>query len=154
MDTEDAQDYLSADEHPEATAQPSQKNTRGRKPGKVANPCIVCGKNVTTGSVQCTLCTLWCHNKCTGLSSESIRGLEIQASEVGTAYWACRACLSYAAKVNRQFQETNRRQDETDAKVRANSDRIAQIERENENLRQELRNVTTRMDRERERGKG
>jgi hypothetical protein len=66
------------------------------------------------------MCTLWCHKACTNLSAEAFRGLEIQAKEVGTAYWACRACMSFANKVNRQLQAASKRQDEVEAKVDSN----------------------------------
>jgi hypothetical protein len=67
--------------------QPPQQSKKNNKK-QPENPCITCGKNVTTNSVQCTLCTLWCHKACTNLSAEAFKGLEVQAREVGVAYWA------------------------------------------------------------------
>lgn len=165
MESEDSgEEYLSLDGQGDdgaaaSTAQSSQQPQptakKGRKPkkpppGTVNNPCLVCNKNVTSGSVNCTLCMLWCHNKCTNLSAEALKGLEVQAKETGLAYWACKSCLSYANKVNRQFQETHRRQDETDTKVDENAKRIRDIEQENMKLKQELQNLAARMDRESE----
>ena len=59
-------------------------------------------------------------------------------------------CLSYAQKVNRQFQETNRRQDETDTRVECNTRQIRATEKDVEELRQELRRLNERMDKDRE----
>jgi hypothetical protein len=93
---------------------------------------------------------MWCHKPCTGLSAEAYKGLELQSKEVGTAYWACRACLSFATKVNRQLQETSRRQDEIEARVETNAGGVRQNAQDIESLRQELRRVMAKMDDERE----
>ena len=45
---------------------------------KDQSPCIYCPKNCTSGAVQCTICGLWCHMACTGLSKEVLKGLELQ----------------------------------------------------------------------------
>jgi hypothetical protein len=128
-------------QEPETVQQPT------RRP---KHPCVACGKNVTGAAVQCTMCTMWCHKPCTGLSAEAYKGLELQSKEVGTAYWACRACLSFATQVNRQLQETSRRQDEIEARVETNAGGVRQNAQDIESLRQELRQVMSKMDGERE----
>jgi hypothetical protein len=30
-------------------------------PRTAKHPCVACAKNVTGASVQCTVCTMWCH---------------------------------------------------------------------------------------------
>ena len=87
---------VSQDTEQAATAQVA-KSTRGRKPKDPAKaakkdnlcPCVYNGEHCAKGMVQCTICSLWCHMACTGLSKEVLRGLELQAKEVGRAYWAC-----------------------------------------------------------------
>jgi hypothetical protein len=133
--------------HPQQQQQQNKKGTK-RQPD---NPCIACGKNVTTNSVQCTLCTLWCHKACTNLSAEAFKGLEVQAREVGVAYWACRACLSFANKVNRQLQATSKHQDELENKVDSNIKATDNNTQEIEKLRAELNRMQSALERERER---
>ena len=138
---------------PEASQEPNQKETdkakkvtKTRKPKeKELHPCIYCGKHCATGCIQCTICALWCHmHPCTGLSKEAIRGLEIQAKEVGQAYWACRSCMNFNTKWNNQMREVSKRQDETEAKVEDNSDQIEEVRKITEELRAELREQTRR----------
>ena len=52
--------------------------------------------------------------------------------------------------MNRQFQEKNRRQDETDTRVECNTRQIRATEKDVEELRQELRRLNERMDKDRE----
>lgn len=132
----------------EDLTQPQQLETRGKKPPEF--PCLVCGKNVGKGSVQCTLCMLWCHKVCTHLSKEAFKGLEVQAKETGTAYWACKSCLSFAQKINHQFKETNRRQEEMEARVEVNTRKINNNEREVDKLKQEVQDLRGRLERDKE----
>ena len=106
---------------------------------KKEDPCIYCGKNCVKGCVQCAVCSLWSHMACTGLSKEAIKGLEIQAKEVGQAYWACRACMNFSNKWHSQMREVNRRQEETEARVDANTDKIEEVRQSTEELRREFR---------------
>jgi hypothetical protein len=129
--------------HPQQQQQQNKKGTK-RQPD---NPCIACGKNVTTNSVQCTL---WCHKACTNLSAEAFNGLEVQAREVGVAYWACRACLSFANKVNRQLQATSKHQDELENKVDSNIKATDNNTQEIEKLRAELNRMQAALEKERE----
>ena len=100
---------------------PRQENAQsGKAASKVKNPCLMCGKSCTSGCIQCTICSLWCHMPCTKLSKEVIKGLEVQAREVGQAYWACRSCMNFNHKWNTLMKETTRRQEETDARVEDN----------------------------------
>jgi hypothetical protein len=131
-----------------ATAPPSQQNRKTNRK-QPEYPCVACGKNVTSNSVQCTLCTMWSHKACTNLSTEAFKGLEAQVREVGVAYWACRACLSFANKVNRQLQAAAKRQDEVEAKVDENCKATEPNTQEINKLRQELDKVKQALDQER-----
>ena len=124
-----------------ATAQ-AAKSTRGRKakePAKAAKkdsqcPCVYCGQHCAKGTVQCTICTLWCHMACPGLSKEVLRSLELQAKEVGRAYWAC---MNFNTN-NNQMREVTKHQDETEERVEKNLDKIEEVRLAIEELRQEL----------------
>ncbi len=99
---------------------------RGRGAKKAAqqgqNQCLSCQKNCTRAqySVKCTLCELWCHKGCSGLSDEAFKGLDTQAKETGMAFWACRSCLNFAKKVNNQFKKVDERAEKTEKKVEEN----------------------------------
>ena len=109
-------------------------------------PCIYCPRNCASGAIQCAICALWCHMACTGLSKEALKGLEVQAKEVRKAYWACKSCMNFNTKWNNQMREVCKRQDDTEAKVADNSDRIEEVRRETEELRHELREQVRRTD--------
>lgn len=86
-------------EEMEAASQPQRRAKKTKKATNTAtNPCLGCNKNCTRAqhSVRCTLCELWCHKACAGLSDEAFKGLDIQQKETGVAFWACRSCLGYA----------------------------------------------------------
>jgi hypothetical protein len=135
---------------PSQQQQPQQQQNKKGKSKQPEHPCIVCGKNVTSNSVQCNLCTLWCHRACTNLSAEAFKGLELQMREVGVAYWACRACLAFATKVNRQLQAASKGQDELEEKVDKNARSTEQNTIEIEKLRQELSKVQMALAKEKE----
>ena len=130
--------------------QQQKKGKKGRKaaaPGP--NPCLGCQKNCTRAqhSVRCTLCELWCHRSCAGLSEEAFRGLEIQQKETGTAFWACRSCLGYAKKVNNQFKKLEERLDSTDGRVEANTNAIKETRQQTQSTAAEVKTLTDRLDR-------
>jgi membrane-associated HD superfamily phosphohydrolase len=131
-----------------ASAPPAQQNKKGNRK-QPEHPCVACGKNVSSNAVQCTMCTLWCHRACTNLSNEAFKGLEAQVREVGVAYWACRACLSFANKVNRQLQATSKRQDEVEARVEENAKKTENNSQEIVKLREELNRVRMALENER-----
>ena len=59
----------------EELSQAGETAQAGSKAKRVKDPCLICGKNSTGGAIQCKICTLWCHNKCSGLSKEFHKGL-------------------------------------------------------------------------------
>jgi hypothetical protein len=113
---------------------------------KAKYPCLSCGKNVSGASVKCTLCELWCHKACSGLPAETYKGLMVQAKEVGTAFWSCRACMGFAQKMNKLYQELNRRQDATEARVNQIDNRTANTEQAMIRLSQELKRALDKIE--------
>ena len=140
------------EEGSEATGsqQQQRKSKKGRKaaaPGP--NPCLGCQKNCTRAqhSVRCTLCELWCHRNCAGLSEEAFKGLEIQQRETGTAFWACRSCLGYAKKVNNQLKKVDERIDNTDKRVDENEKSIKETQQLAQETARQVKSLASRMDR-------
>jgi hypothetical protein len=78
------------------------------------------------------------------------RGLEVQAKEIGLAYWACRSCLAFANKVNRQLQAATKRQDEVEERVEQNIRETQHNKQEIEQLKEELRRVRNAAEAEKE----
>ena len=150
---QEASQAASGQETVQAGKNTRQKNAKGKQPAKEKqpagppkDPCIYCGANCAKGAIQCAVCALWAHMSCTGLSKEALKGLEVQAKEVGQAYWACRSCMNFNSKWNTQMREVSRRQDETEAKVADNSDKIEEVRRITEDLRRELREQAKKTD--------
>jgi hypothetical protein len=82
--------------------------------------------------------------------NEAFKGLEAQMKEVGVAYWACRACMTFANKVNRQLQAASKRQDEIEARGDENINNTQQNSQEIVKLQEELNRVKSALDSERE----
>ena len=141
--TETDQDLEMEEEISEDVAAPQSQQgeaATAAKSKKVKDPCIICSKNTGSGgAIQCTICTMWCHTKCSGLSKEILKGLEVQARELGITYWACRSCTSFNHKVNTQLREVNKRQDATDKKVEENKQRIEAVNKVAEEAKNEVR---------------
>lgn len=99
--------------------------------------CLGCSKKLTnsTYSHQCTVCGLWIHKACSGISDEFFRYLEEQVKATGTAYWACKPCTSYAQSINRKVKEVEDRvvrlegtSKDTQAGLASVEDRVSQLE--------------------------
>ena len=77
-------------------------------------PCIKCSNHVKKNdkSVQCTLCRLWVHTTCQGITNEGFKILE-NAEKYGVEgmYWACTSCSAFSATFHQNLKEVNRRLD-------------------------------------------
>ena len=89
-------------------------------------PCLGCGKECTGSqySVQCTICSLWCHKDCAAMSDAFYKNLELQKKEMGQAFWACRSCLSFANKMSTQIKEVDRKVERLKEKLEENTEGV------------------------------
>jgi len=71
---------------------------------------------------------LWCHKVSAKISEEFFKSLELQKKEMGTAWWGCRSCVSFATKMNARFKEVDKRMDELTARVEENSEGLEQAQ--------------------------
>ena len=139
-------------EQTEETDGGQSQRGRGRGARKATqqgqNQCLTCQKNCTRAqySVKCTLCELWCHKGCSGLSDEAFKGLDIQSKETGMAFWACRSCLSYAKKVNNQFKKADERMEKTERKVEENKKELEETKQLATGTAEEVKALKLRMD--------
>jgi hypothetical protein len=71
------------------------------------NKCLGCGQKFKQkdASVQCNICGLWSHKSCSGLTNDFFNSMAAQIKATGQAFWACRACSSYAAGMNHRLKE-------------------------------------------------
>jgi hypothetical protein len=100
--------------------------------------CLGCGQKFkrSDAAVMCTVCGLWAHKKCSGVSDEFFKFLAEQHKATGRAYWACRACNNFAQTMNAKFKELHDKADNavrlaTESKVETSQLR-EQVERDRE----------------------
>jgi hypothetical protein len=116
--------------------------------GNKDNQCLACGKQCTSQqfSVQCTLCSLWCHRDCGGISEAYFKALDLQMREMGTAFWACPSCMSFATKVNNQFKDMDRRIGEVGAKTEAVTKKVEEHTAEIGEVRGDMRKLEEKLE--------
>ena len=67
-----AEQDMDQDENEEQTQSQGQGAKTKRK---ITHPCVYCNKSAASGSIQCTICGLWCQNNCSGMSKEVLKNL-------------------------------------------------------------------------------
>jgi Pyruvate/2-oxoacid:ferredoxin oxidoreductase delta subunit len=104
---------------------------------KATDMYLGCGKKLKKSdtSVQCTVCSLWCHKKCAAISDEFLKFLEEQKKNTGLAYWACRPCTVYAQGMNHQLREMEKRLDSVEEANKKNDKNITQVKKKVKKLR-------------------
>jgi hypothetical protein len=72
---------------------------------KEGEKCLQCAKKFTKSdySLQCTVCGLWIHKVCSGVTDDLFKFLDQKLT--GTAYWACRPCTVYAQGMNHRLKQ-------------------------------------------------
>ncbi len=90
----------------------------------------------------CTLCSLWCHKDCAGISDAFFKNLELQKKEMGQSFWACRSCVSFAStfatKVNAKLKEVSDRVDTLQEKVDANTGGLEEVSKKMETVEKKV----------------
>ena len=100
-------------------------------------PCISCNSHVKKNdkAVQCSLCDLWVHQACEGMSSETYGVLVAQARDQGGTYWSCKSCRSYAAKFDKRMREIDRRLQDVEVKVDKSDAAVSDLKKEVSEMR-------------------
>ncbi len=81
--------------------------------------CLGCGKSLSnTHCHQCTLCGLWSHKACSGISDEFFKQLEEQVKNTGVAFWACRPCTNFAQGITRKVRDMHSNIERIDSEVK------------------------------------
>jgi hypothetical protein len=73
----------------------------------VTAACVACRKKFKKDgfSVQCTICGLWIHGQCAGMTGDLFSFLDEPHKQTGTAHWARRSWTSYAQGMNNRMRE-------------------------------------------------
>lgn len=79
--------------------------------------------------------------------------LDLQKKETGFAYWACRSCMNFAAKMNANFQEYGRKIEELEEQVKENREEVAKandgvkkVEKKVEKVEKKMEDVEKKME--------
>lgn len=94
--------------------------------------CLACGQKFKQrdAAVKCTVCGLWAHKKCSGLTDEFFKCIAEQFKASGRTYWACRSCNAYAEGMNHRLKELEEASKEAVRLGQENEKRIHRLEEE------------------------
>jgi hypothetical protein len=103
--------------------------------------CLACNKkfNKSEYSLQCTVCGLWVHKTCSGISDDGYKFVSEQLQLTGVGYWACRACASYAVNMNRRLKQIEDKLEQCTKTVETNTEKIKEVEKKVEGISSELK---------------
>jgi hypothetical protein len=71
-----------------------------------------------------TVCGLWIHKSCLGLSDDRYKYVREQLQNTGVGYWACRACALYAANMNRRMKQIEDRLEQYSKETETNKETL------------------------------
>jgi hypothetical protein len=91
--------------------------------------CLGCGKKFQQkeAAVKCSICNLWCHKTCSGLTNEFFKCLAEQYKVSKRTYWACRSCSNYAESMNNKLREIQEQATEAIRIGHDNSEEIGKL---------------------------
>jgi hypothetical protein len=97
-----------------------------------SNDCLGCGKKFTNkeAAVRCSICGLWSHKACSGLTNDFFNALAEQYKLTKRTYWACRACSTYAEGMSHRLREVSEKADEAIRVGQENSSEIVKLKEE------------------------
>jgi hypothetical protein len=102
--------------------------------------CLGCGQKFKRSdtAVLCTVCGLWAHKKCLGISDEFFKFLAEQYKATGKGYWACRACSNYAEGMNHRLREIQQTAEEALKIAQESRKETEQLRKETEKEREKV----------------
>ena len=96
--------------------------------------------------LQCTVCGLWIHKTCSGVSDDGYKFVNEQLQLTGMAYWACRSCTSYAINMNHRLKTMKEKMGELDQAMEATTVSCKKTEETVEKISEELRKKDERVE--------
>jgi hypothetical protein len=86
------------------------------------------------------------------MSDEGFKALQVQVKELGTAFWACKSCLSFALKMNtqmkavtKQMEELKEKVEENTSMIRGNAEGVEEVKRSVERVDQKMEAMEKRI---------
>ena len=106
--------------------------------------CLACGKKFTKteASVQCTVCGLWAHKTCIGMSDEIFNFINTQFKQTGTAYWACRSCTAFAQGMNHRVKQLEEEMEEIRTACEKNDGGLQNVRQQVDKLSEKVENIS------------
>lgn len=87
------------------------------------------------------------------MSDEGFKALQVQARELGQAFWACRSCLSFAVKMNsqmrvvtKQVEELKEKVEENTKLIQGNADSVEDVKKSVVNLDEKVEDMEKRIE--------
>jgi hypothetical protein len=112
--------------------------------------CLGCGKKFAQkeAAVKCSICCLWCHKACSGLTNDFFKCLAEQYKATKRAYWACRACGNYAETMQHKLREIQEQATEAIRIGHENSEEITKLKGMVEKERERADKAVTKLEKE------
>ncbi len=94
--------------------------------------CLGCSKKFKQSeySLQCTICGLWIHKACSGITDELYNLIDLQLQQTGRTYWACRPCTVYSQGLTHRMKEIENQLTEVKATCSRNEDGLQKVQAE------------------------
>jgi hypothetical protein len=111
-------------------------------------PCLGCGKNCTGQQfcVLCTLCKLWSHKECAGISDNLFKMRELQKKETGQVFCACCSCMNFAQSITTKVHIVNQKVEELRGEVQENTDGVAKANEEVKRVEKKVEKIQRKLD--------
>ena len=94
--------------------------------------CLGCSKKFKQSeySLQCTICGLWIHKTCSGITDELYSLIDLQLQQTGRTYWACRPCTVYSQGLTHRMKEIENQLSEVKATCSKNEEGLQKVQAE------------------------
>jgi hypothetical protein len=112
--------------------------------------CLSCGKKFQQkeAAVKCSICNLWCHKTCSGLTNDFFKCLAEQYKATKRTYWACRSCGNYAESMTHKLKEIQEQATEAIRIGHENKEEIANLKNTVEKERERADKAVAKLEKE------
>ena len=89
--------------------------------------------------MQCTVCGLWAHKTCSGVTDEIFTLIDLQKKATGKSYWACRPCTVYPEGMNHRMRQIEEKIERVEKATEENAANVKEIEQKVQSLSEEVK---------------
>ena len=110
--------------------------------------CLGCSKKFKQSeySLQCTICGLWIHKTCSGITDELYSLIDLQLQQTGRTYWACRPCTVYSQGLTHRMKEIENQLSEVKATCSKNEEGLQKVQAEVSKLAEKVNRQEKRVE--------